>query len=88
MKKLLCLILTLFVFIVNIYAATFKVSVKGEVYLKTPDGEMIQLEEEDNITDEDTIIVGQKSSISFYIGDQKILIRNPGAYKVADLLKR
>lgn len=87
MKKLLCSLLVSICLITSLFAATFKVTVKGEVYLKTAEGDMVQLNEEDSITDEDTIIVGDKATVSFYIGDQKILIRKAGVYKIADIVK-
>ena len=73
----------------GIFATNFKASVKGEVFVKTEDGEMIPLESEDSISDEDVIIIiEEKASITFFVNDTKVVIRKPGTYKVADIVKK
>lgn len=89
MKKFLCMLIALSMFSVSMFAATYKATVKGEVFIKTEDGEMIQLEEEDSITDDDVIIIiEEKASVTFYVDDIKCIIRKPGTYKIADIVKK
>lgn len=89
MKKLICILIALCTLTVGIFATNFKATTKGEVFIKSEDGEMIQLEEEDSISDEDVIIIiEEKASITFYVNDTKIVIRKPGTYKVADIVKK
>jgi len=57
------------------------------VYIKTEQGELIQLASEDTVSDEDTIIISEKSSITFFVDGNKIVLRNAGAYKVSTLIK-
>lgn len=89
MKKLICTIISLCILATSIFAASFKAQVKGEVFVKTETGEMIPLEAEDSISDEDVIIIiEEKASITFTVGESRMVIRKPGTYKVADLIKR
>lgn len=89
MKKLVCILIALLALSTGIFATSFKASVKGEVFVKTEDGEMIPLESEDSISDEDVIIIiEEKASITFFVNDTKVVIRKPGTYKVADIVKK
>lgn len=89
MKKLLCMLIALFALSTGVFATNFKATVKGEVFVKTEEGEMIPLDEEDSISDDDVIIIiEEKASITFFVNDTKIVIRKPGTYKVADIIKK
>lgn len=89
MKKILCVLIALLAFSTGVFATNFKATVKGEVFIKTEDGEMIPLESEDSVSDEDVIIIiEEKASITFFVNDTKIVIRKPGTYKVADIVKK
>lgn len=89
MKKLICILLLTFSLSTSVFATNYKAAVKGEVFVKTEEGDMIPLEETDSISDEDVIIIiEEKSSIMFFVNDTKIIIRKPGTYKVADVVKK
>ena len=89
MKKLVCILLLAFSLTAFSFATNYKALVKGEVFIKTEDGEMIPLESEDSISDEDVIIIiEEKASITFFVNDTKIIIRKPGTYKVSDVVKK
>lgn len=88
MKKLICALLLALSLSAPVLAASYKASVKGEVFVKAED-EMIPLKEEDSVSDEDVIIIiEEKSSITFFVNGTKIVIRKPGTYKVADIVKK
>ena len=88
MKKILSMILVMFATCWMMFATSYKLNVKGEVYVKSEDGEMYVLEEGENTVQlEDTIIVGEKTTVTIYVESNKIVIRAAGAYKVADLVK-
>ena len=69
------------------FAKSYKAKITGDVYIKTEQGELIQLASEDTVSDEDTIIISEKSSITFFVDGNKIVLRNAGAYKVSTLIK-
>ena len=88
MKKFISMIIVLFTMCWVTFAASYKLNVKGEVYVKSEEGEMYTLEEGENTVQlEDTIIVGEKTTVTLYVESNKIVIRAAGAYKVADLVK-
>jgi len=89
MKKLICILLLAFSLSAFSFATNYKASVKGEVFVKTEDGDMIPLETEDTISDDDVIIIiEEKASITFIVNDTKIIIRKPGTYKVSEIVKK
>lgn len=88
MKKIVSLLLILFMICCTAFATSYKLTVKGEAYVKTEDGEMYALDEgENSIQTEDTIILGEKSSVVLYVDSNKIIIRAAGVYKVSDLVE-
>lgn len=87
MKKLL-LILSFLVIDSLSFALSLTVNVKGEAYVKSSDGDVYILKEGDNsIEKDDTVIVGEKTTIMIYVDGSKIVVRAPGAYKISELLK-
>ncbi len=89
MKKIICILLTLGLLVSCIFAETYKATTKGEVFIKTEDGEMVPLEAEDSVTEDDVIIIiEEKASITLIIKDTKVIIRKPGTYKVSDIIKK
>ncbi len=89
MKKLVCILLLAFSLTAFSFATNYKALVKGEVFIKTEEGDMIPLDEEDSISDDDVIIIiEEKASITFYVNDTKIIIRKPGTYKVSEVVKK
>lgn len=89
MKKLVCILLLAFSLTAFSFAINYKALVKGEVFIKTEEGDMIPLDEEDSISDDDVIIIiEEKASITFYVNDTKIIIRKPGTYKVSEVVKK
>lgn len=88
MKKLFMILLVLSLTSI-VFAKSYRVSkVKGDVYIITEDKELIPVKEGDIIEDEDTLSIGEKSSITFYLEDgTPIIIRANGNYKVEKLVK-
>lgn len=88
MKKIISVLAICFTLSLPFFGKSYKIISKGEVYVKSSDGDMYSLEEGENtVQDDDTIIVGDKTTITIYIDTNKIVIRAPGAYKVEDLAK-
>ena len=67
-----------------LFGETYEVSVKGTVYKRTPEEELVQLEETDVIDDEDEIIISKGGVITFYKNGKKIVLKG-GSYKVSEL---
>ena len=87
MLKKIVMIAALLIAGIICFPTTYKTTVKGEVYVKVDD-ELVQLKNDDSITNEDVvIIVEENSSIIFFVNGQKIIIRKPGTYKIAELVK-
>ena len=87
MKKLL-LILSFLVIGSLSFALSLTVNVKGEAYVKSSDGDVYILKEGDNsVEKDDTVIVGERTTIAIYVDGSKIVVRAPGAYKISELLK-
>lgn len=87
MKKLL-LILSFLVIGSLSFALSLTVNVKGEAYIKSSDGDVYTLKEGDNSVErDDTVIVGERTTITIYVDGSKIVVRAPGAYKISELLK-
>lgn len=89
MKKIICILSTLIILSSLVFSQNYKATVKGEVFIKTEEGDMIPLDEEDSISDDDVIIIiEEKASITFFVNGTKLIIRKPGTYKVSDLVKK
>lgn len=87
MKKIISILIICFALSLPTFSKSYKMTTKGEVYVKTSDGDMYALDEGENtVQDDDTIIVGEKTTITIYVESNKIVIRAPGAYKITDIL--